>query len=165
MQRAAIRWAFAAALLAPACRLTDHSERDGVTTDDLNFPASGYGTVDEDRLPRIAFDADALDMGRIVQGARVEKRFTFTNTGGSPLVLADVRSSCGCTVGKDWPREPIAPGGTGAITVTFDSEGRSGIQQKTITVVTNAQPRSVVLTLTGEVVAPSLPIETDTKQP
>ena len=143
------------ALLLPSCRLTDHSEREEVTPDVIQFSASGYEEVDADDLPRIAFDSTHFDMGQVVQGTQVEHRYSFRNTGGSALVISDVRGSCGCTVGKDWPKDPIRPGGTGTITVMFDSEGRSGRQDKTVTVVANTTPPSTVLTLGGEVIGPS----------
>ncbi|MBK8500258.1 MAG: DUF1573 domain-containing protein [Flavobacteriales bacterium] len=143
-----------ALLLLAGCQLTDHSERDEVTTDDIAFPNSGHQDVDLDEMPVIAFEATEHDMGKIIQGARVEHRFAFTNTGRTPLVLSDVRSVCGCTVAKDWPKDPIAPGDGGGIVVTFDSEGRTGVQHKPITVVANTNPPSTVLTLTGEVVGP-----------
>ena len=138
----------------PGCRITDHSERE-VSPSDINFPASGYQNVDKDDLPTIAFEETHFDMGRMVQGNKVEHRFIFTNKGGSALVITDVRGSCGCTVGKDWPKEPIQPGGKGGITVTFDSEGRTGRQDRTVTVVANTSPPSTVLTLSGEVVGPA----------
>lgn len=143
------------------CQLTDYSEdRDTeVTTENLAFPASGYENVDPEELPRITFDSTQLSLGHIIQGAQVQKTYTFTNTGGSPLVITDVRSSCGCTVGKDWPKQPIAPGEAGSISVTFNSEGRSGRQEKTITVVANTTPPSTVLTLIGEVAGPGIPNE------
>lgn len=143
-----------AMLLLAGCQITDHSERE-VSPTDINFPASGYQKVDKDDLPSIAFQETHFDMGRIVQGNKVEHRFTFTNKGGSALVITDVRGSCGCTVGKDWPREPIPPGESGGITVTFDSEGRSGRQDRTVTVVANTSPPSTVLTIGGEVVGPA----------
>lgn len=143
------------AALLTGCLLTDHKEGAEVGTDDIRFPVTGYEDGAADGFPEITFDSTALSMGRIIQGARVEKRFRFTNTGDKPLVLSAVNSTCGCTVGKDWPREPIKPGGAGRITVTFDSEGRPGVQHKSVTVVSNAKPPSTVLTLTGEVVGPS----------
>lgn len=143
-----------AMLLLAGCQLTDHSEREEVTTDDIAFPKSGHERVDPDEMPVISFATTVHDMGKVIQGARVERRFAFTNTGGAPLVLADVRSVCGCTVAKDWPKDPIAPGDGGEIVVTFDSEGRTGVQHKPITVVANTNPPSTVLTLTGEVVGP-----------
>jgi len=142
-------------LLLGACRLSDHSEgTNEVTPDDITFTTSGHENVDPDKLPMITFDSLRRDMGMIVQGAKITKRFQFTNTGGSPLVITNVHSVCGCTVGKDWPKQPIAPGEGGSIEVVFDSEGRSGRQEKTVTVVTNATPPSIVLALTGEVIAP-----------
>jgi hypothetical protein len=136
------------------CFLTDSGERGEVSTRDINFPASGYEQLDEEDYPRISFERASHDMGRVVQGKRVEMRFSFVNSGGSPLVISAVNGSCGCTVGKDWPKEPIAPGEGGEITVAFDSEGRSGVQHKSVTVVSNALPASTVLTITGEVLGP-----------
>lgn len=139
-----------------SCRITDHSENgtDEVTSQDLDIPASGYKPGDLSRLPAFSFDSTAHDMGRIAEGAVVEKVYGFVNSGKGDLIITDVRGSCGCTVGKDWPRTPVHPGERGAITVSFDSQGRPGKQHKTITVVANTQPPTTVLTLTGDVVAP-----------
>jgi len=143
-------------VLTQSCWITDHSERDTeVTTDAISFPASGYEKVDPSDLPKIVFEKPNFDMGTIVQGTKVDHSYTFRNDGGSVLVLTDVRSSCGCTVSKDWPKNPIAPGESGHIAVTYDSEGRSGRQDRTITVVANTTPPSTVLTLSGEVVGPA----------
>jgi hypothetical protein len=138
-----------------ACLITDHSERDGaVSSENLNFPKSGYEDIDPDDLPSLNFEATHMDLGQVVQGTKVERQYTFTNTGGGALVITDVRGSCGCTVGKVWPKEPVPPGAKGTISVSFDSEGRSGRQDKTVTVVANTSPPSTVLTLSAEVVAP-----------
>lgn len=137
-----------------ACRITDHSERE-VSPNDIVFPASGYEKVDPRSLPEMTFDATHFDMGTIIQGNTIEHRFTFRNTGESALVITDVYGSCGCTVGKDWPRNPVKPGDGGGITVTFESEGHSGTQNRTVTVVANTTPPSTVLTLGGEVLGPA----------
>lgn len=138
------------------CRITDHTEREEeVTTDVIRFDASGYEKTDPKDMPVIAFNETHFDMGKVVQGSKVEHRFQFRNSGGSALVITDVRGSCGCTVGKDWPRNPVKPGEKGSILVTFDSEGRSGRQDKTVTVVANTRPPSTVLTIGGEVVGPT----------
>lgn len=145
-----------ALILLSACQITDHSEgNDEVGPQHISFPASGYEKVDDRNVPVIEFESTHLEMGQIVQGNTVEHRFTFRNTGRSALVITDVRGSCGCTVGKDWPRYPIKPGGEEGITVVFDSEGRSGRQDRTITIVANTTPPSTVLTLSGEVVGPA----------
>ena len=149
-------WAFVLLLLS-SCQITDHSERDpgAVTSDALNFPSSGYEDIDPDDLPAMEFDSTHIDLGRIVQGAKVERSYTFINKGGRPLVISDVRGSCGCTVGKEWPHTPVPPGDRGTITVSFDSEGRSGHQSKTVTVLANTSPPSTVLTLSADVVGPT----------
>jgi len=136
-----------------ACRLTDHDEGE-VNAGNITVGASGYEEIDPADLPRFAFDSTTLDMGRMVQGAQVTKQYHFTNAGRSDLLISAVRGSCGCTVGKDWPKHPVAPGERGTIAVTFNSSGRSGRQEKTITVVANTRPPSNVLFLQGEVIAP-----------
>ncbi|MBK9765230.1 MAG: DUF1573 domain-containing protein [Flavobacteriales bacterium] len=143
-------------LLLTGCRLTDHSEKDpdAITADGLNFPKSGFENVDPAELPKVEFEETHLDLGEIVQGAKVERTFTFENTGGSALVISDVRGSCGCTIAKDWPKEPVKPGASGTISFTFDSEGRNGRQDKTITMVANTSPPSTVLTFSAEVIGP-----------
>ncbi len=141
-----------------SCMITDHSEEgdpdEQVTSEFVNHPASGYQEVDADDLPVLTFEELNFDMGKVVQGALVEHRFAFENTGGSALLISDVRASCGCTVSKEWPRHPVKPGEEASILVTFDSEGRVGVQNKTVTVVANTSPPSTVLTLTGEVIGP-----------
>lgn len=140
----------------PGCRITDHSENDTTLTPDaFNIPSSGFEQADPDRMPVIVFDSTDLHMGRIAEGQQVERQFNFVNRGKVDLVITDVRASCGCTVARDWPRMPVAPGAGGSIKVNFDSEGRPGMQHKTITVVANTTPPTTVLTLNGEVVAPA----------
>lgn len=141
----------AGVLLLTGCRITDHSEVDPSA---IRFPASGYQDVDTRDHPKFTFDRTHIDLGPVVQGNKVTERFTFKNTGRSPLVISDVRGSCGCTVSKNWPKEPVPPGGTGTIEVTFDSEGRSGRQDKSVTVLANTAPPTTVLAITADVVGP-----------
>ncbi len=86
---------------------------------------------------KIVFAENSKNFGDIVQGDVVEHTFTFENQGNQPLVLSNVLVTCGCTATK-WPREPIAAGKSGEITVRFDSKGKSGAQNKIVTVVSNA---------------------------
>ncbi|MBV6404894.1 MAG: DUF1573 domain-containing protein [Flavobacteriales bacterium] len=156
LARAGRSWLLLAPLaLLGACRITDHSERgpEDVDPTALDGRISGSGEA-EGPLAVMTFDSTLLHLGRIAQGAVVERTFSFRNTGQGQLVIADVRGSCGCTVGKDWPRQPIAPGGSGTITVSFDSEGREGMQEKTVSVVANTRPPTTILTIQGEVLTP-----------
>lgn len=86
----------------------------------------------------ITFEKKAHDFGDIVQGDKVEETFKFTNTGNEPLIITNVQVTCGCTTPKGWPRDPIAPGGKGEITIGYNSAGRSGRQNKVVTVISNA---------------------------
>ncbi|MGC8865655.1 MAG: DUF1573 domain-containing protein [Bacteroidales bacterium] len=91
------------------------------------------------------------DYGTIQQGADGSSFFAFKNTGTEPLVLSEVRSSCGCTVPR-WPREPILPGKSDTIKVKYDTK-RLGQINKTITVISNAVNNPVVLRIKGDVIA------------
>ena len=86
----------------------------------------------------------------IEQGEKVSHVFTFKNTGNEPLVLSNVKPSCGCTT-PSWTKEPVAPGEEGEILVEFDSKGKSGKQTKTVTITANTEPAKTVLTITGEI--------------
>lgn len=110
--------------------------------------------VDTDGTPVFTFEEESHDFGQIEQGTKAETVFTFTNTGDAPLIITSARGSCGCTVPK-WPNEPIAPGATGQIEVSFDSKGRQGKQQKSVTITANTTPNTKVLTITSEVMVPT----------
>lgn len=99
--------------------------------------------------PEITFANTVHDYGTIFQNGDGNCAFEFTNTGKEPLVLSNVRSSCGCTVPK-WTREPILPGQTGSINVKYDTR-RMGAINKHITVLSNAKTASVVLRIKGTV--------------
>ncbi len=86
----------------------------------------------------ITWEKKSHDFGNILQGDKVEHTFHFTNTGNEPLIITNVQVSCGCTTPKGWPRDPIPPGASGEITVSFNSTGKMGIQNKPVTLVTNA---------------------------
>jgi hypothetical protein len=99
----------------------------------------------------IAFEKTIHDYGTIKEDAGIAYYdFAFTNTGGSPLIVQRVTSTCGCTT-PEWPKEPIAPGAKGKIRVGYDPKGRPGPIHKTMTVYSNAETPAVVLQITGKV--------------
>jgi hypothetical protein len=86
----------------------------------------------------ITFDKKTHDFGDIAAGDKVEHTFYFTNTGNEPLIITNVQVTCGCTTPKGWPRDPIPPSGKGEVTIGFNSTGKSGRLNKTVTIVSNA---------------------------
>jgi hypothetical protein len=100
------------------------------------------------------FPKEEYNFGTIKQGDVVNYDFEFTNTGKEPLVITQASGSCGCTV-PTWPKEPIAPGAKAVIKVTFNSAGKMGMQDKTVTLQSNAKQNPMVLHLKGTVDKPA----------
>lgn len=92
-----------------------------------------------------------VDLGQIEQGKPVTVEFEFTNPSMVPLIISSVRPNCGCTV-ADYPKEPVAPGKSGKIVVTYNAAA-SGAFTKSTTVTSNASEGQTSLILKGEVVA------------
>ena len=103
-------------------------------------------------LPEIVFEEEFHDFGEINEGLVAEHVFSFKNEGEGSLIISNAQGSCGCTV-PVWPRQPIAPGATGEIKVSFNSTGRAGKQDKRVTLTTNAVPQTKVLNITSTVIA------------
>ena len=95
-------------------------------------------------LPTMAFPKTEHDFGTINEGDVVEYTYAFKNSGAAPLIIQGAQGSCGCTV-PDWTKEPIPVGGTGFVKAKFDSNGKTNIQNKTVTVTANTWPKQTVL--------------------
>lgn len=111
-----------------------------------NNPAAATASIPAP-VTTIQWIDSALDKGTITEGEKIEILYRFKNTGQHPLIIKDVRPSCGCTV-ADKPLEPIAPGAEGSIKAVFDSQNKPGPAHKTITVISNTQPDSYALSFT-----------------
>lgn len=99
----------------------------------------------------IKFDKMNHDFGTFTESNPIVKcTFTFTNVGDGPLVIHQVVASCGCTV-PEYTQEPVMPGKTGTIQVTYNGTGRyPGHFQKSITVRSNAKSSELIrLTIEG----------------
>lgn len=125
---------------------------DTVSPDMIYFPDPDG--ADTSTLPVISFQDTLFQFGIVAEGEIIQTTFQFTNTGASPLVLTRLEPSCGCTAAKDWPRDPIAPGEGGSITISFDTNRRAGSQKKSISVIANTYPATTVLYLEGQVLGP-----------
>lgn len=100
---------------------------------------------------QLSFEKKVHDFGSIKEeGGTVAYTFEFTNTGQMPLVIHNVRASCGCTT-PEWTRTPIQPGGKGTLKATFDPRNRPGNFNKSITVSSNAQNATEILRIVGRV--------------
>ena len=87
--------------------------------------------------PVILFDKTVHDFGEFnEENGMVTCTFNFTNDGGSPLVITNVTTSCGCTV-PEWTKEPVSPGKKGYVKATYNPLRRPGVFSKTVSVRTN----------------------------
>ncbi len=106
----------------------------------------------------LVFESMEHDYGKIKEDAGLANyNFNFKNTASVPLVISAVSASCGCTT-PEWPKEPILPGKSGFIKVSYNPLNRPGSFNKTITVVANIPNGSIVLMIKGEVMPKSLTI-------
>ncbi len=99
--------------------------------------------------PQISFDKKVHNYGEIERKSDGTCTFTLTNTGTEPLVLTNVRTSCGCTA-ANWPRKPIPAGESKKIKVNYDTR-RMGNFSKSIKVYNNATNTPVELRIKGQV--------------
>jgi hypothetical protein len=131
-----------------------------VTADMVKNPVTAQGVEKGVKMPAVEVvskngkDGSTFDFGVIIQGENVVHTFEVKNVGNADLVISAANASCGCTVPK-FSKEPIAPGKSGKVEVAFASSGRSGKQMKTVTLLTNAQPGSITLTIVANIVVPN----------
>jgi len=100
--------------------------------------------------PAIVFEESKYDFGSVVAGGTVDHTFKFKNTGTAPLIISNIGVSCGCTT-PEWTKAPVLPGKTGTIAAHFNSTGKMGMQNKVLTVESNAAAGSTTVSLVGEV--------------
>lgn len=110
----------------------------------------GEGSQVAPNATSIQFEKTIHDFGTLKDGESVSYTFRFKNTGNKPLKIMNAKGSCGCTVPK-WPKDPIAPGASGEIKVTFNSRGKSGKQHKSVTLTANTDPANTRLYIKAEV--------------
>lgn len=132
-------------LLLSSCNQTPKSK---ITAEDIEAIEAQQALVG--KLPKIEFDKIEHNFGTINEGDVVETEFIVKNIGESDLIIADAKGSCGCTVPNP-PKEPIAPGSSAPIKVSFNSSGKPGNQSKTVTLTTNTENGRETFTIRAEV--------------
>ena len=114
----------------------------GVTAQAQEVSASAKGVLD--------FETTVIDYGTIEKNSNGDRTFTFKNKGRAPIVITDIKTSCGCTVASK-PNAAVMPGQTAEIGVTYKTS-RVGAFTKTITVLSNAVEPRKILKIKGVVV-------------
>lgn len=139
-----------------ACILISCKEKDELANTKLvKNPATADSVpTNKEELPVMTFDYDTYDFQEILQDEVVSHNFKFTNTGKSDLIISSARATCGCTV-PEYPQEPVKPGQTGIIKVTFDSKGKQASFNKTVTITANTYPSENKIYIKGIIVKPS----------
>ena len=115
----------------------------------VNNPASATEGANK-KEPKIEFSVLEHDFGKIIQGEQVSYTYKFKNTGNAPLIISAVEKTCGCTDTK-FPKEPVKPGGEGSISITYDSKGHKGFQNKRVIVKANTNPSETILKFKAQV--------------
>ena len=123
-----------------------------ISTNDVTNTKTADGSSNG-ALPEIKFEEETHDFGKITQGEKVAFGFKFKNTGGSNLIIASAAGSCGCTI-PEYPKKPILPGEEATVSVVFSSEGKSGIVEKSVTLVTNCEPSTKIIYIKAEIIVP-----------
>lgn len=101
---------------------------------------------------QIQFDHEEFNFTTIKQGENLTHEFKFTNNSDYPLTLTSVTPSCGC-ITTQWPQKPVMKGQTASITAVFNTTGKMGKQDKTLTVMSNSSNNKVsVLHIKGEII-------------
>jgi len=105
----------------------------------------------DNEFPVMTFEQTEYDFGSVKEGEIVDYTFRFKNTGNFPLIINKATATCGCTV-PEWPKEPIAAGGSGEIRVKFDSKNKPNLQTKYVSINANTKPEVTRLKITGNVI-------------
>ena len=130
----------------------DNNSKSNLSTSVVKNNKSANGET-SDAMPKFAFVETVHNFGKVIRGEKVSYKFKFKNEGNADLLITKVSTSCGCTVGH-YPKEPVKPGQEASIDAIFDSTHKKGMQNKTITILSNTRPNRTVLRIKANVVMP-----------
>lgn len=148
--------AFALAVAAPALTMAQNATP---ATPSITDPAAQKMAPAMEKKSGAVMTPDEakFEFGNVKQGEIVEHVFSFRNTGTEPLVISNVGVSCGCTT-PEYTKDPVLPGKAGKITARFNTAGKMGQQNKTLTVNSNNGGGDVYLTLSGTITEGAAPM-------
>ncbi len=116
----------------------------------IRNPVNVDGSQDTINVAKMEFENRYHNFDTVNEGDKVRHVFKFTNTGKVSLLIADARSTCGCTV-PSYPKTPIAPGDSGEIKVVFDTKTKAGPQSKPVSITANTYPKITTIYMNGTV--------------
>ena len=126
-----------------------NASSDKLNSDLISNPMNEDGKSGD--LPIFQFETETHNFENIFAGEVVSYSFKFKNVGKADLLISDAKASCGCTV-PEYPKTPIKPGDSGLVKVTFNSAGKQGLINKSVTLMANTVPNTKALVITGFVV-------------
>ena len=146
--------------LMSACKNEDGKKDNGLeevridgktsNSDIVRMPISADKPLDTTNIAKIVLEETDVNFGEVTEGAVVKHTFKFKNTGNQPLLISDIRTTCGCTV-PEWNHNPMPSGSMDKIDVKFNTEGKQDMQTKKITIIANTFPAETELILRGVV--------------
>jgi len=149
--------AIASLVLAVSCKEKTASQEQVASVENVenvsnvdNAEVAKNTAEKSENAPVMTFQEKEFDFGVINEGDKVEHVFSFKNTGKSDLIIEDAKGSCGCTV-PDYKKDPIKPGETSTMKVSFNSTRKPGKQQKSVTIKANTATGTELLTIKANV--------------
>lgn len=116
--------------------------------DIIRNPLTANGDTDTSNVAKIIFEEVMFNFDTITEGQIIDHTFNFTNKGKKPLLISEAQSTCGCTIAK-YTKGILEPGDKGLVEISFDSNGKTGFQDKPVSIYANTLPQKTVVRLQG----------------
>jgi hypothetical protein len=140
-----------AIMAVAALALVSCNEKSSLAITDEAARQAELAHAEAGKVPVAKFESLDHDFGTIKAGEKVEHTYKFTNAGTADLIISDAKASCGCTV-PSYTKDPVKPGQSGEIKVAFNSAGKSGNTQKTVTLTLNTEKGTETLNFKANVI-------------
>lgn len=115
----------------------ENNQKNQLSSTEKAIPVALRPTAE--KQPKLSFKISKVYFGNIYEGDTLRYTYHFTNSGNLPLKIINVNASCGCTT-PEWSKELVQPGEKGFVKIKFDSQGRTGLNSKTVTIYANTLP-------------------------
>jgi Protein of unknown function (DUF1573) len=153
-------YTFLLAFIATSCNNNNDKKNNGLdevrldgktsNADIVRMPITADTPLDTNNIAKITMEETDFNFGSVNEGDVVKHTFKLKNVGNQPLLITDIRTTCGCTV-PTWNKSPIAANANDQVEVKFDTKGKANEQVKKITIIANTFPAETELILRGMV--------------